>query len=73
MRIGGSLVLVAVGAILTFALNAKVSGINLDTVGIVLMVVGALGLVLSLVMANTPRRTDVVHHSDGPDYVERRD
>jgi hypothetical protein len=48
MGIGVSVFLLAVGAILTFALNASVSGINLDTVGIILMVVGAIGLLFSM-------------------------
>jgi hypothetical protein len=47
MGIGVSIFLLALGAILTFALNAEVSGINLDTVGIILMVVGTIGLVMS--------------------------
>ena len=49
MGISASLVLIAVGAILTWAVTATVSGIGLDTVGVILMVVGAVGLVLSLV------------------------
>ena len=48
MTIGTSLVLIAVGAILKYAVNADVSGIELDTVGVILMVVGLLGLALSL-------------------------
>jgi hypothetical protein len=44
MGIGASIFLVAVGAILTFALETEVSGIDLDTVGIILMVVGIIGL-----------------------------
>ena len=63
MRIGASLVLIAIGAILKFAVTTSVSGVDLATVGVVLMVVGIVGLVLSLVMASTARRTDVVHHS----------
>jgi len=47
MGIGVSIFLLAVGAILTFALNATVSGINLDTVGVILMVVGVIGLLFS--------------------------
>ena len=70
MRIGSSLVLIAIGAILKFAVTTTVSGISLATVGVVLMVVGIAGLVISLVMANTARRTDVVHHSARGDYVE---
>jgi hypothetical protein len=49
MGISLSLVLVAVGAILKWAVTATVSGVDLGTVGVVLMVVGAVGLVLSLV------------------------
>jgi Domain of unknown function (DUF6458) len=63
MRIGLSLVLIAIGAILKFAVTTTVSGVSLATVGVVLMVVGFAGLVISLIMASTARRTDVVHHS----------
>jgi len=70
MRIGSSLVLIAIGAILKFAVTTSVSGISLSTVGVVLMVVGVAGLVISLVLASTARRTDVVHHSIRQDYVE---
>lgn len=70
MRIGSSLVLIAIGAILKFAVTTTVSGISLSTVGVVLMVVGVVGLVISLVMANTARRTDVVHHSARVDYAD---
>jgi hypothetical protein len=70
MRIGSSLVLIAIGAILKFALTTSVSGINLSTVGVILMVVGIAGLVISLVLASTARRTDVVDHTAREDYVE---
>ena len=70
MRIGSSLVLIAIGAILKFAVTTSVSGISLPTVGVVLMVVGIAGLVISLVLASTARRTDVVHHTEGGDYIE---
>ncbi len=49
MGIGVSLVLIAVGAILTWAVTAEVSGIDLNTVGVILMVVGAAGALISLV------------------------
>ncbi|HEY3612574.1 MAG TPA: DUF6458 family protein [Gaiellales bacterium] len=49
MGISTSLVLIAVGAILKWAVSATTSGVNLQTVGVVLMVVGAVGLVLSLI------------------------
>ncbi|HVF31416.1 MAG TPA: DUF6458 family protein [Acidimicrobiales bacterium] len=53
MGIGVSIFLLAVGAILTFALNAEVSGIDLDTVGVILMVVGIIGLVMSAMFWNS--------------------
>jgi len=49
MGIGTSIVFLAIGAILRFALTVTVSGIKLHTVGDILMMVGALGIVLSLV------------------------
>jgi hypothetical protein len=51
--IGVSLFLIAVGAILAFAVNAVVDGVNLDTVGLILMAVGALGVLLSLIFWST--------------------
>ena len=48
MGIGISIFLLAVGAILTFAVDVTTRGVNLDTVGVVLMVVGAIGLLMSL-------------------------
>jgi hypothetical protein len=48
MGIGISIFLMAVGAILAFAVNVTTSGVNLDTVGVILMVVGAIGLLTSL-------------------------
>ena len=50
MGIGASIFLVAVGAILTFALETEVSGIDLDTVGIILMVVGIIGLLFTMLV-----------------------
>jgi Domain of unknown function (DUF6458) len=46
--IGASLFLIAAGAILTFALNLHVGGVDLDVVGWILMVVGALGLIVTM-------------------------
>ena len=48
MGIGTSIFLIAVGAILKFAVNADVSGIEISTVGVILMIVGAIGLLISL-------------------------
>lgn len=60
MRIGASLFLVAVGAILKFAVTDSVKGIDLGIVGVVLMIVGAVGLLAELLYWGTHRRTHVV-------------
>lgn len=49
MGLGTSIFLIAVGAILKFAVTSTVSGIQLSTVGVILMVVGLIGLLISLV------------------------
>ncbi len=70
MGIGVSLVLIAVGAILTFAVSAETSGIDLNTVGIILMIVGAAGALLSLAFWSSwggfggYHRETVVHDRD---------
>jgi hypothetical protein len=48
MTFGSSLVLIAAGAILRYAVTATVSGIDLHVVGLILMIVGVVGLVFSL-------------------------
>ena len=53
MGVTVSLILIAVGAVLTWAVTTTVSGVDINTVGIILMVVGAAGLVLSLVFWST--------------------
>ncbi len=47
MTTGISLFLIAVGAILYFAVNASVSGLEIDTVGLILMIVGGVGFIWS--------------------------
>lgn len=49
MGLGVSLFLIAVGAVLAFAVEVTTDGININTVGIILMVVGAIGLFTSMV------------------------
>ena len=49
MGISLSILLLAVGAVLTWAVSAEVSGLDINAVGVILMIVGALGLVVSLV------------------------
>ncbi len=48
MKIGTSLILIAVGAILRYAVTASIDAIDLQTVGLILMIVGIIGLVISL-------------------------
>jgi len=63
MRIGASLFLIAVGAVLKWAVTYHTNGVNLSTVGVILMVVGIVGLVLTLIMMSMRRRTDVLHEN----------
>ncbi|HKP88470.1 MAG TPA: DUF6458 family protein [Thermoleophilaceae bacterium] len=61
MGFGTSIFLIAVGAILRWAVTASVAGVKLEVVGLILMIVGAVGLVLSLFWLLTrPRRGFVV-------------
>jgi hypothetical protein len=58
MTVGTSLFLIAVGAVLRYAVTASVSGVSLATVGLILMIVGVVGLVISVfyLLAWSPRR-----------------
>ena len=49
MGIGVSLILIAVGAVITFAVHASTSGFSLHTVGIILLIVGIIGVLLSVI------------------------
>jgi hypothetical protein len=73
MRIGASLFLIAIGAILKFAVTRRVNGIDVGTVGVILMIVGALGLALVLVLTTTRRRTDVIHRGNGTTLLTPND
>ncbi len=72
MGIGVSLILIAAGAILTWAVNATVSGVDINAIGVILMVVGAVGLVLSLMLwsswggAGGARRRTTTYVEDAP-------
>jgi hypothetical protein len=72
MRIGASLVLIALGAILKFAVTTSVRGVDLSTVGVILMIVGAVGLLISLALLATRRRTDVVVRDTGTTLLSPR-
>lgn len=58
MTIGSSIFLIALGAILAFAVTASVAGIEIQTIGVILMIAGAIGLVVGLFMMTTARRRD---------------
>ncbi len=80
MGIGVSILLLAVGAILAFAVHATVAGVDIHVVGWILMGAGVLGLLVSLVMF-APRRRRVVSETTAaapvaataPETVVRRD
>jgi Flp pilus assembly protein protease CpaA len=55
MGIGVSIFLIAVGAILTFAVHATLSGVSIQTIGVILMVVGVIGLLVTMLIF-APRR-----------------
>jgi uncharacterized membrane protein YuzA (DUF378 family) len=55
MPLGTSIFLIAVGAILRYAVTAHVSGVSLTTVGLIFMIVGIAGLILSLLYMATVR------------------
>jgi hypothetical protein len=67
MSIGTSIFLVAVGAVIRYGLTFQVSGVSRPVVGLILMIVGVVGLVLSLLYMATARRRVV-----GGPYEERR-
>ncbi|MFF7248537.1 hypothetical protein ACFZBU_32025 [Embleya sp. NPDC008237] len=69
MGIGAGILLIAVGAILTFATDWSVSGINIDVVGVVLMIAGVVGIALFL-MVWGPRRRDAVLNPPPAGYVQ---
>ena len=69
MGIGTSIFLIAVGAILYFAVNADVSGLEISTVGLILMILGIVGLVISLFMVSAASRRGVA--TDRPIARER--
>ena len=63
MYFGTSIFLIALGAILKYAVTATVAGLDVQTVGVILMVAGILGLLLSIFLemsARDRRRGDVV-------------
>jgi hypothetical protein len=68
MTIGASVFLIAVGAILKFAVADSIDGIDLGVVGVILMIAGAIGLLVSLVV-ETSRRGRVVERRVYDDQI----
>lgn len=79
MTIAGAIFLIAVGAILRFATNIHVEGVSIDTVGLILMIAGAVGLLLSFfqeaIWSDRVRRREVAatEQRDALAAQERRD
>ena len=73
MRLGTGIFLIALGAILTFAVDVDLSGVDLQVVGWILMGVGVLGIVLELAVFQPRRRaTTTVTTSDPTRTVQQR-
>jgi hypothetical protein len=67
MGVGTSLLLIAIGAVLRFAVTVTTHGFNIHTIGVILMIVGAIGLIISLFWLAVLRD----RRASGPRYVER--
>jgi len=77
MGLGLSIFLIAVGAILAWAVSVDTNGIDLNMVGVILMIVGILGLLLSFVFWSTwggfgGWRRETVYREGGDPYYDRR-
>ena len=56
MGIGTSIFMIAIGAILYFAVNASISGLEIATIGLILMILGIVGLLISLYLTSMASR-----------------
>jgi hypothetical protein len=70
MTIGTSIFLIALGAILKYAVTATVAGISIQTAGLILMIAGAIGLVIGLFLlaSDRQRRERAGYEGRGPLY-----
>jgi hypothetical protein len=76
MGVGSSLLLIAIGAVLRFAVTISTHGFNIHTIGVILMIVGAIGLIISLFWLavwrdRRPAGTGYVEREVPPGYAER--
>lgn len=77
MTIAAAIFLIAVGAILRYATNVHVEGVSIDTVGLILMIAGVVGLVLSFfqeaIWSDRARRREAVAPPEERAPVKRRE
>jgi hypothetical protein len=70
VTIAGAIFLIAVGAILRYATNVHVQGVSIDTVGLILMIAGVAGLILSFfqeaIWSDRTRRREALAEERGP-------
>ena len=72
MGLGTSIFVIAVGALMTFAVNADNSnGFNINNAGVILMIVGAVGLIASVIIWGPRTRRTVVEDNAGHRVVRR--
>lgn len=62
MGIGTSVFLMAIGAILLWAVTASVAGISINVIGIILLVVGAIGLIAGMIASSRTEGDTIVRH-----------
>ncbi len=72
MRIGSSIALIVIGAILAFAVSDVLEGVDLTIVGYILMAGGLVGLILSLVLSTRRSRSTTTIQQSGPGGVTER-
>ena len=70
MGLGVSILLIAAGAILAFAVNTNVSGVDIQTIGWILLIVGIIGAVLSMIFWSTLGRPRLLGRRRRGGYVE---
>lgn len=71
MAIGSGIFLIALGAILAFALNESVEAINLELVGFILMGAGVLAVIISLIV--NAQRSNTTHTEVTEEHVDKRE
>jgi hypothetical protein len=71
MGIGASIFLIVLGAILTFALDLNVAGVDIDVVGWILMIGGVIGLIFTAFIWGPRNRSTVVEREPGATEYRR--